>query len=54
MNSEIVTSGIHLTYQSVADDDSSDVNGDASGVDISPNKVREAIYETILQIDSNC
>ncbi|MCQ2958278.1 MAG: sigma-70 family RNA polymerase sigma factor [Candidatus Gastranaerophilales bacterium] len=27
-------------------------NGEGSGVDVSPDKVREAIYETILSIDS--
>ncbi len=30
----------------------SESEGDASGVDVSPDKVREAIYETILSIDS--
>ena len=32
--------------------DSSESEGDAAGVDVSPDKVREAIYETILSIDS--
>ena len=30
----------------------SEIDTDASGIDVSPDKVREAIYETILSIDS--
>lgn len=36
------------TGETSADEDSTD----ASGIDVSPDKVREAIYETILSIDS--
>ena len=32
--------------------DSPEAEGDATGIDVSPDKVREAIYETILSIDS--
>ena len=32
--------------------DSTETEGDATGIDVSPDKVREAIYETILSIDS--
>lgn len=40
------------SYKQKAGDASADGEGDASGVDVSPDKVREAIYETILSIDS--
>jgi len=34
------------------DDGSAEVSADGEGLDVSPTKVREAIYETILSIDS--
>jgi len=40
------------SYKQKAQDDSDNTEGDAAGVDVSPDKVREAIYETILSIDS--
>ena len=39
------------SYKQKTNDDES-TEGDAAGVDVSPDKVREAIYETILSIDS--
>ncbi len=39
------------SYKQKANDDS-ETDSDASGIDVSPDKVREAIYETILSIDS--
>ena len=38
--------------QKVSAENNGEGEGDASGVDVSPDKVREAIYETILSIDS--
>ena len=40
------------SYKQKASDESDGTEGDAAGVDVSPDKVREAIYETILSIDS--
>ena len=40
------------SYKQKANDEADGTEGDASGVDVSPDKVREAIYETILSIDS--
>lgn len=38
--------------QKVSSENTGEGEGDAAGVDVSPDKVREAIYETILSIDS--
>ncbi len=40
------------SYKQKVNNENSEGEGDASGVDVSPDKVREAIYETILSIDS--
>ena len=40
------------TYKQRANSENESIDTDASGVDVSPDKVREAIYETILSIDS--
>ena len=40
------------SYKQKTGENSADGEGDAAGVDVSPDKVREAIYETILSIDS--
>ena len=40
------------SYKQKSGEASTDGEGDAAGVDVSPDKVREAIYETILSIDS--
>lgn len=40
------------SYKQKANEEADGTEGDAAGVDVSPDKVREAIYETILSIDS--
>lgn len=40
------------SYKQKTNGDNPESEGDASGIDVSPDKVREAIYETILSIDS--
>ncbi len=40
------------SYKQKTQDGQEAGEGDAAGVDVSPDKVREAIYETILSIDS--
>ena len=40
------------SYKQKANESAAESEGDAAGVDVSPDKVREAIYETILSIDS--
>lgn len=40
------------SYKQKSNEEADGTEGDAAGVDVSPDKVREAIYETILSIDS--